>query len=91
MSQGFYENRVEAASRSRMSIPFRVTGGSSRSPAEASRLEASFLAEAEAAGFRSIMGHPLHGGMRASLYHGVENESVAALAALMARFERAHA
>ncbi len=83
-SDGFYVNKVADESRSRMSVPFRI--GGDRDPDDAARLEAAFIAEAEVAGFRHVAGHPLFGGMRASLYHGVPNESIAALATFMDRF-----
>jgi len=89
-SNGFYRNEVEAASRSRMSVPFRVAPPS-RSPAEVAVLEATFLSEAEEAGFRHVAGHPLFGGMRASLYHGVPDASVHALVGFMERFRQRHA
>ncbi|KAL1528861.1 hypothetical protein AB1Y20_010184 [Prymnesium parvum] len=85
-SNGFYVNHVEEAARSRISIPFRIDGSSSRSPLDSEKLERAFVAESEAAGFRSLAGHPLAGGMRASLYHGVPDASVAALANFMRRF-----
>jgi len=89
-SNGFYRNGVDGPSRSRMSVPFRVAPPS-RSPAEAAELETTFLREAEENGFRHIAGHPLFGGMRASLYHGVPDASVHALAGFMERFRQRHA
>ena len=87
-SKGFYTNKVVAESRSRMSVPFRISGG--RAPADALALEQTFLKQMEAAGFRHLAGHPLHGGVRASLYHGVPNDSVLALVAFMERFQKRH-
>ena len=90
-SCGFYTNSVHAASRSRVSVPFAVRGGSSRSPAQSKALEQSFLHEAEARGFRHIAGHPLVGGLRASVYNGVADEAVEALVGFMDDFRRRHA
>ena len=62
-----------------------------RSEAESEALEAAFLKEAETRGFRHVAGHPLVGGVRASIYNGVDDESVLALASFMQAFRRAHA
>ena len=59
-SRGFYQNSVEPSSRSRMSVPFTLAPGA-RSPEELAALEQTFLAEAEAAGFTHLRGHPLAG------------------------------
>jgi len=92
-SRGFYENSVDDASRSRMSVPFRVRGpgGADASAAEQAAMETRFLAEAEAAGFRHLGGHPLFGGARATLYDGVPDEDVDALVAFMRYFRKQHA
>ena len=87
-SKGFYTNEVETDSRSRMSVPFRINGG--RAPSDALALEQAFLKQMEAAGFRHLAGHPLHGGVRASLYHGVPDDSVLALVAFMEHFQKLH-
>jgi phosphoserine aminotransferase len=80
-SGGFYTNFVAPECRSRMNIPFRIRGGD---PA----LEARFLVEAEARGLHQLFGHPLYGGLRASLYLGVPDASVEALAAFLDDFVR---
>lgn len=90
-SGGFFENRVEHASRSRMSVPFRVRGPAGAAPHAQAALERAFLDGAEAAGFRYLGGHPLFGGARATLYDGVPDESVDALVAFMKRFHARHA
>jgi len=90
-SAGFYHNPVDEAARSRISIPFRVMGDASLGPDQSAKLDVAFLAEAESLGFRSLAGHPLVGGVRASLYHGVEDRSVDGLVDLMRRFRRKHA
>jgi len=48
-----------------------------------------FLAAAEAAGLRDLRGHPERGGVRISLYNGLADAAVEALAAFLARFARA--
>ena len=53
-------------------------------------VEATFLAEAEAAGFRHLGGHPLFGGARATLYAGVPDAAVDALVAFMDDFRARH-
>ncbi|MFP5402020.1 MAG: 3-phosphoserine/phosphohydroxythreonine transaminase [Gammaproteobacteria bacterium] len=50
---------------------------------------ARFLAAAEAAGLRDLRGHPERGGVRISLYNGLADAAVEALAAFLARFARA--
>jgi phosphoserine aminotransferase len=82
-SCGFYTNAVTPAFRSRMNVPFRIRGGD---PA----LEARFVAEATERGLHQLFGHPLYGGLRASLYLGVPDASVAALATFLDAFARAH-
>ena len=47
-----------------------------------------FLAEAEAAGLRDLRGHPERGGVRISLYNGLADAAVEALAAFLADFAR---
>ena len=47
-----------------------------------------FLAEAEAAGLRDLRGHPERGGVRISLYNGLADAAVEALAAFLSTFAR---
>ncbi len=47
-----------------------------------------FLAEAEAAGLRDLRGHPACGGVRISLYNGLADAAVEALADFLAAFAR---
>ena len=95
-SRGFYVNEVDAASRSLMSVPFRVRRAPS-SPDDGGfnyedmELEQRFIADAEAAGFRHLAGHPLFGGARASLYEGVPDASIDALVAFMRSFRARNA
>jgi phosphoserine aminotransferase len=51
-------------------------------------LTEAFLAAAEAAGLRDLRGHPQTGGVRVSLYPGLAEEAVAALAAFLRAFPR---
>ena len=80
-SEGFYRNPIDAASRSRMNVPFTLRDGP---------LDALFLAESEAAGLLALKGHKALGGMRASLYNAVPLEAVEALAAFMGDFAQRH-
>jgi len=79
---GFYANPVEPGSRSRMNVPFTLAD-----PA----LDATFLAEAEAAGLANLTGHRSVGGMRASLYNAMPQAGVDALVEFMGEFERTRA
>jgi phosphoserine aminotransferase len=48
----------------------------------------AFITESEAAGFIGLKGYRAVGGMRASLYNAVEQDSVDALVGFMREFER---
>ena len=61
-----------------MNIPF-VTGDLD--------MDAKFVKEAEAAGFVSLKGHKLVGGMRASIYNAMPVEGVEKLVEFMKKFE----
>jgi phosphoserine aminotransferase len=80
-SGGYYRNSVERDSRSRMNVPFFLHDAN---------LDASFLGEAEAAGFIGLKGHRALGGMRASLYNAMPPEGVHALTDFMRDFARRH-
>jgi phosphoserine aminotransferase len=69
-ADGFYENRVAVANRSRMNVPFYLR--------DESRNEA-FLAGAKARGLLQLKGHKSVGGMRASIYNAMPIEGVHAL------------
>lgn len=75
----FYRGHAQPGSRSRMNISFRL-------PSEA--LEATFVAEATAAGMVGLKGHRSVGGCRASIYNAMPRESVKVLAEFMQDFER---
>ena len=70
---------VEPNSRSLMNVPF-VTGNAD--------LDAKFIAEATAAGLKSLKGHRSVGGMRASIYNAMPEEGVQALVDFMQKFEK---
>lgn len=75
----FYHNPVDPACRSWMNVPFTLAD-----PA----LDKTFLAEAEAAGLKTLKGHRSVGGMRASIYNAMPEAGVDALIAFMEEFER---
>jgi phosphoserine aminotransferase len=76
-----YSNPVEAASRSRMNVPFILADES---------LDKPFLAAAEANDLFELKGHRSVGGMRASIYNAMPEAGVQALIDFMAEFERTH-
>ncbi len=77
---GFYRGTVTRKSdRSLMNVTFRLADES---------LEKAFIAESEAAGFIGLKGYRAVGGMRASLYNAVQQDSVEALVVFMREFER---
>ena len=78
---GFYRNGIDPACRSRMNVPFMLSD---------TRLDAVFLAEAEAEGLRELKGHRAVGGMRASLYNAMPQSGVDALVSFMQEFVRRH-
>lgn len=77
----FYQSLVAPCTRSLINVTFRLRD---------SRLEASFLEGAERAGITNLKGHRAVGGLRASLYNGVPDAAVDALAEYMAVFARKH-
>ena len=83
-SHGFYTFPVEAAWRSRTTIPFNIRGGDRE-------LELLFRSQGEAVGLYQIFGHHSVGGLRVCLYNAVRNESVELLLRFMDSFRREHA
>ncbi|HYC35185.1 MAG TPA: 3-phosphoserine/phosphohydroxythreonine transaminase [Usitatibacter sp.] len=81
-SQDFYSNPVAKEDRSRMNVPFRLRDD---------RLDAEFLAQAEARGLSQLKGHRSVGGMRASIYNAMPIEGVEALVGFMEEFRKKHA
>ena len=78
-SGGFYRGTVEKESRSRMNIPFRL-------PSE--ELEEKFVKEGKAANLIGLKGHRSVGGIRASTYNALPEESCQVLADFMKEFAR---
>jgi phosphoserine aminotransferase len=76
-----FSNHVAKEDRSLMNVPF-TTGNE--------ELDAKFVKESNAAGFVSLKGHRLVGGMRASIYNGMPVEGVTELIDFMKKFETAN-
>ena len=75
----FFSNPVSEDCRSWMNVPFILADAS---------LDKMFLENATSAGFIGLKGHRSVGGMRASIYNAVSEESVDALIEFMVEFER---
>ena len=75
----FWRSPVEKESRSIMNVVWRL-------PSEA--LEEQFVSQAKKSGMVGLKGHRSVGGIRASIYNAVPQESVDALASFMQEFER---
>lgn len=76
-SAGFYKGCADKDSRSLMNVTFRLAS---------EELEKKFIKESEAAGFVGLKGHRSVGGLRASIYNAVPQETVAALTDFMNDF-----
>lgn len=74
----FYANNVLASDRSMMNVPFVTPNGD---------LDKRFVKEASSAGFVSLKGHRLAGGMRASIYNAMPREGIVDLIGFMKTFE----
>ena len=74
-----FHGTVEKKDRSLMNVTF-VTGND--------ELNAKFVAEADAAGFKNLKGHRSVGGMRASIYNAMPKAGVEALVNFMDDFEK---
>ena len=77
-SKGFYVNPIEESVRSEMNVPFLLCD---------SNLNSDFLAGASNSGMEGLKGHRSVGGMRASIYNAVSEDSVDALIDFMAKFQ----
>ncbi|CAM3704746.1 3-phosphoserine/phosphohydroxythreonine transaminase [Parendozoicomonas haliclonae] len=75
----FYSNPVDPRYRSKMNVPFKL---------QDDNLNAEFLSQAAEQKLLYLKGHRAVGGMRASIYNAVSEESVDALIAFMADFEK---
>jgi phosphoserine aminotransferase len=78
-SSDFWRSPVERESRSIMNVVWRL-------PSEA--LEEQFVSQAKKSGMAGLKGHRSVGGIRASIYNAVPQESVDALASFMKEFEK---
>ncbi|MCO4772080.1 MAG: 3-phosphoserine/phosphohydroxythreonine transaminase [Deltaproteobacteria bacterium] len=78
-ADGFWTGHAQVGSRSYMNVTFR-------SPS--AELDKAFVAEADAAGLSGLKGHRSVGGLRASIYNAVPEESVATLVEFMKEFRR---
>jgi len=76
-----FKNVVNKEDRSLMNVPF-ITGDPDK--------DAAFIKAAEAAGFVSLKGHKLVGGMRASIYNAMPVEGVEKLVEFMKAYEVAN-
>jgi len=74
---GFYRNEVALRARSRMNVPFFLPD---------SGMDSAFLKGADVAQLMGLKGHRDVGGMRASIYNAVTQESVDALISYMKDF-----
>lgn len=74
-----FRGTVAPKDRSLMNIPFITSDAD---------LDAKFIAEASAAGFKNLKGHRTVGGMRASLYNAMPQEGVVKLVEFMDAFEK---
>ena len=80
-STAFWSPYAEKESRSIMNATFRISDESLMEP---------FIAEAEELGFKGLRGHRIVGGIRASMYNGLELSSVESLVQFMGDFEKRH-
>ncbi len=78
-TSALYVNRVDAACRSRMNVPFHLRD---------ENLNAAFLDGAHSRGLLQLKGHKSVGGMRASIYNAMPLAGVRALVDYMRAFER---
>ncbi len=78
-ASSLYQNKVAITNRSIMNVPFQLVDES---------LNSQFLAEADKAGLKTLKGHRVVGGMRASIYNAMPLAGVQALVEFMAEFER---
>ena len=80
-SDDFYTNPNRVEDRSLTNVVFRL---------RAEDLETKFLEEAESKGLVNLKGHRSVGGVRASIYNGLPDASVDALATFMTDFQKAN-
>ena len=80
-SDGFYINRVEPHTRSRMNATFFLKD---------EQLNSTFITQAKANGLLNVRGHKSVGGMRASIYNAMPVEGVHTLISYMRSFMQQH-
>ncbi|KAI7820306.1 pyridoxal phosphate-dependent transferase [Gamsiella multidivaricata] len=86
----------DVAARSKMNVPFRISKAPKSDPnavpdkAEDEKIEADFVAQAEARGLLQLAGHRSVGGIRASIYNAMTEEGVDVLIAFLKEFEQQH-
>jgi phosphoserine aminotransferase len=78
-SSDFWHSPVERESRSIMNVVWRL---------QSEALEEQFVSQAKKAGLVGLKGHRSVGGIRASIYNAVPQESVDVLASFMKEFEK---
>jgi phosphoserine aminotransferase len=83
-SNGFYVNAIAKKYRSRVNIPLRIV--SNGTPNE--KLESLFLNEAIKSNMIELKGHRAVGGIRISLYNGVNLEETTKLIDFMRAFQK---
>ena len=77
-ASGFYTNRIDLRSRSRMNVSFELADAA---------LDPAFLEAAAQAGFIGLKGHRSLGGMRASIYNAMPEPGIERLVAFLEDFE----
>lgn len=80
-SNGFYRSPVDPNCRSHMNIVFRLADDAT---------EGEFIKQAEVNGMKNLKGHRSVGGIRASIYNALPDDSVAALVNFMSDFADRH-
>ena len=80
-SDGFYRCPVQPAHRSHMNVCFTLADAA---------FTPLFLSAAAVEGLLNLKGHPMTGGIRASLYNAMPDAGVMALIAFMQRFIKEH-
>jgi phosphoserine aminotransferase len=88
-SYGFYSNVVPIEFRSRVNVVFRIAPGDLL-PEDTLQLESAFLRMAREEGLLQLVNHPSIGGLRVSLYNGMDDEGVEKLLAFMRTFRKTH-
>lgn len=71
-SNGFYANDVAKDSRSRMNVCFHI----GKNVPNHEKLETDFVSQSETAGMFQLFKHPLYGGLRITIYNGLEDDAV---------------